>query len=77
MANVNFHLTREATEMKITTVGLDLAKKVLQIHGVNKQGKKMFNRQIRTKQVLPFFAQLPPCLIGMEACGGAHYWARQ
>ncbi|MFC1665819.1 IS110 family transposase [Pseudomonadota bacterium] len=63
--------------MKITTVSIDLAKQVLQIHGVNKQGKKMFNRQIRTKQVLPFFAQLPPCLIGMEACGGAHYWARQ
>ncbi|MFC1665816.1 IS110 family transposase [Pseudomonadota bacterium] len=63
--------------MKITTVGIDLAKKVLQIHGVNKQGKKMFNKQLRTKQVLPFFAQLPPCLIGMEACSSAHYWARQ
>ena len=63
--------------MKITTIGIDLAKTVLQIHGVSKQEKKVFNKQLRAKQVLPFFAQLPPCLIGMEACSGAHYWARQ
>jgi len=63
--------------MKITTVGIDLAKNVLQIHGVNKQGKKVFNKQLQRKQVLSYFAQLPPCLIGMEACGSAHFWARK
>ncbi len=63
--------------MKITTVGIDLAKNVLHIHGVNERGKKVFNKQLRRKQVLVFFAQLPPCLIGMEACASAHYWARQ
>lgn len=63
--------------MKITTVGIDLAKNVLQFHGVTERGKKVFNKQLRPKQVLSFFAQLPPCLIGLEACGGAHHWARQ
>jgi len=63
--------------MKITTVGIDLAKNVLQIHGVNKQGQKVFNKQLQRKLVLSYFAQLPPCLIGMEACGSAHFWARK
>jgi transposase len=63
--------------MKTTTVGIDLAKNVLQIHGVNERGKKVFNKPLRRKQVLPFFAQLPSCLIGLEACASAHYWARQ
>lgn len=63
--------------MKITTIGIDLAKNVLQIHGANKRGKKVFNKQLRSKQVLAYFAQLPPCLIGLEACGSAHHWARQ
>ena len=63
--------------MKITTIGIDLAKNVLQIHGADKRGKKVFNKQLRSKQVLAYFAQLPPCLIGLEACGSAHHWARQ
>ena len=63
--------------MKITTIGIDLAKNVLQIHGANERGKKVFNKQLRSKQVLAYFAQLPPCLIGLEACGSAHHWARQ
>lgn len=63
--------------MKITTVGIDLAKNVLQVHGVDEQGKKAFNRQLRRKDVLTYFIQLPPCLIGMEACGSAHFWARK
>jgi transposase len=57
--------------MNITTVGIDLAKNVLQIHGANERGKKVFNKQLRRKQVLVYFAQLPPCLIGLEACGSA------
>lgn len=63
--------------MKTTTIGIDLAKNVLQVHGVDKRGKKTFNKPLRVKQVLPFFAQLPPCLIGLEACGSAHHWARR
>ena len=63
--------------MKITTIGIDLAKNVLQVHGVTEQGKKVFNKQLSPKKVLPFFTQLQPCLIGLEACSGAHHWARQ
>src|SRR5499425_2233885 len=61
----------------ITTIGLDLAKKVLQVHGVDSEGKVVVARKLRRKEVLAFFAKLPPCLVGMEACGSAHYWARE
>ena len=63
--------------MKITTVGIDLAKNVIQVHGINEQGKKVFNKPLQRKHVLTHFAQLPPCLIGMEACSSAHFWARK
>ena len=63
--------------MNITTVGIDLAKKVFQVHGVDERGKAGLKKQLKRAQVLPFFANLPPCLIGMEACGSAHYWARK
>lgn len=62
--------------MKITTIGLDLAKNVFQLHGVDSKGKTVLTRQLRRKQVPSFFAKLEPCLIGMEACAGAHNWAR-
>src|SRR5262252_5893248 len=62
---------------RITTIGLDLAKKVFQVHGVDAEGKVVVARKLRRKQVLTFFAKLPPCLIGMEACGSAHYWGRE
>src|SRR3974390_3281048 len=61
----------------ITTIGLDLAKKVFQVHGVDAEGKVVVARKLRRKEVLAFFAKLPPCLVGMEACGSAHYWARE
>jgi transposase len=61
----------------ITTIGLDLAKKVFQVHGVDAEGKVVVSRKLRRKEVLAFFAKLPPCLVGMEACGSAHYWARE
>ena len=61
----------------ITTIGLDLAKKVFQVHGVDAEGKVIVARKLRRKEVLAFFAKLPPCLVGMEACGSAHYWARE
>jgi len=63
--------------MKITTVGIDLAKNVFQVHAVNEVGKKVFNKQLRREQMAEVFAQLPPCLVGMEACGSAHHWARK
>ena len=63
--------------MNITRIGIDLAKNVFQVHGVDKQGNPRLRRQLRRSQMLNFFAKLPPCLIGMEACAGAHYWARE
>ena len=63
--------------MNITTVGLDLAKSVFQVHGVDLHGKPAIKKQLRRDQVAPYFANLPPCLVGMEACGSAHHWARK
>jgi transposase len=63
--------------MKITTIGLDLAKNAFQLHGIDERGRVVLKRQLKRAQVLPFFANLEPCRIGMEACGGAHHWARQ
>jgi transposase len=63
--------------MQITTIGIDLAKTIFQIHGVTSDGTIAFNRSLRRSQVLPFLAKLDPCLIGMEACGTSHYWARE
>lgn len=63
--------------MNVTTVGLDVAKGVFQVHGVDGRGKVRLRKQLRRREVLSFFANLPPCLIGMEACGGAHYWAQR
>ena len=63
--------------MTITTVGLDLAKNVFQVHGVDSRGKPAFKKQLRRDQVAAYFANLPPCLVGMEACGSAHHWARK
>ena len=63
--------------MKITTIGIDLAKTVFQVHGVDERGKAVLRKQLKRKDLLSFFANLEPCLIGMEACGSAHYWARK
>ena len=63
--------------MKITTIGIDLAKNVFQVHGVDERGKAVLRKQLKRKDVMKFFANLGPCLIGMEACGSAHYWARK
>lgn len=63
--------------MQITTIGIDLAKNVLQVHGANERGKTVLRKQLRREQVAAFFANLPSCLIGMEACGSAHHWARK
>jgi transposase len=63
--------------MKITTVGIDLAKNVFQLHGVDERGHAVLKKQLKRNQMKAFFVNLPPCLIGMEACGSAHYWARE
>ena len=62
---------------KITTVGLDLAKTVFQVHGADGKGRSVLRRKLRRGKVLAFFAELPSCLVGMEACASAHYWARE
>jgi transposase len=59
------------------TVGLDLAKSVFQVHGVDAEGRVVVRRQLRRSQVRAFFERLGPALIGMEACSGAHHWARE
>jgi transposase len=61
----------------ISVLGIDLAKTIFQIHGANARGKKVFSKRISRQKLATFVANLPPCLIGMEACGGAHYWARR
>ncbi len=63
--------------MKIATIGIDLAKEVFQIHGVNENSKSMLRKQLRRNAMTKFFANLAPCLIGMEACSSSHYWARK
>ncbi|MCD7909690.1 MAG: IS110 family transposase [Clostridium sp.] len=61
----------------VCCIGLDIAKNTFQVHGVDKRGKELFNKRLKRAAVLPFFANLPACLIGLEACGGSHHWARE
>src|SRR5690606_693951 len=70
-------LLERSYPMQVTTVGIDLAKHVFQVHGITKDGQVVFNRAIRRAQLMRFFTNLEPCLIGMEACGSSHYWARE
>ena len=63
--------------MQITTVGFDLAKSWFQVHGVDADGKVGIHRKLKRSDVISFFKSLPPCLVGIEACATADYWARQ
>ena len=63
--------------MKVTTIGLDLAKNVFQVHGIDSTGKVIVRRSLRRRQMMPFFGKLEPCLIGIEACGTSHFWSRE
>jgi transposase len=63
--------------MEVSTIGLDIAKSVFQVHGVDGSGATVMRRQLRRRQLLGFFAKQPPCLVGMEACATAHHWARE
>ena len=61
----------------ITTVGLDIAKSVFQVHGVDAGGQVVIRRQLKRRAVLAFFQKLPPCLVGIEACASSHHWSRE
>ena len=61
----------------ITTIGLDIAKSVFQVHGVDAAGQVVIRRQLKRRYVLAFFQKVPPCLIGIEACASSHYWSRE
>ncbi len=66
-----------AARMDVTTIGVDLAKSVFQVHGTDAAGETVVRKQLRRRQVLPFFKKLTPCLVGLEACATAHHWARE
>src|SRR4030043_1669042 len=61
----------------MTTIGLDIAKSVFQVHGVDAEGKVLIRRQLKRRYVLAFFERVPPCLVGIEACASSHHWSRQ
>ena len=61
----------------ITTVGLDIAKSVFQVHGIDADGHVVIRRQLKRRYVLAFFQKLPPCLVGIEACASSHHWSRE
>lgn len=61
----------------ITTIGLDIAKSVFQVHGVDAERNVVLRRQVKRRYVLAFFQKLPPCLVGIEACASAHHWSRE
>ena len=61
---------------EVITIGLDIAKNVFQVHGVDDTGRTVIRRQLKRSQVVVFFKKLPPCLVGMEACSTSHHWAR-
>jgi transposase len=63
--------------MSVTTIGIDLAKNIFQVHGIDAMGEVVVRKALRRRQVMPFFRKLEPCVIGMEACGTSHFWARE
>ena len=76
--SLEIRVTNERVVMsEIATIGLDIAKNVFQLHAVDRSGKIVLRKALRRSQVQGFFSRLPPCLIGMEACGSAHFWARK
>src|SRR5271169_6236547 len=68
---------RGSAQMQVSTIGFDLSKNVFQAHGVAENGAVIIRKRLRRAQVLSFFADLAPCLVGMEACASAHHWARE
>jgi transposase len=74
---LNDESPEEVVHMQVSTIGVDLAKNVFQVHGVDSGGKVVITRQLRRKQVMDFFSKIPACLVGKEARGTAHHWARE
>src|SRR5215470_8330456 len=70
-------MIRRSHMRTITTVGLDIAKSVFQVHCVDVNGEVVLRRQLKRRHVLTFFQKLPPCLIGIEACASSHHWSRE
>src|ERR1700758_2709770 len=71
------HDSQEPVMQGVTTIGLDIAKSVFQVHGVDAEGKAVIRRQLKRRYVLAFFQKLPSCLIGIEACASSHHWSRE
>src|SRR3954468_21535290 len=69
--------SEELLMQAVTTIGLDIAKSVFQVHGVDAAGQVVVRRQLKRRYVLAFFEKLPPCLIGVEACASSHHWSRE
>ena len=68
---------RRTKSCTITTIGLDIAKSVFQVHGVDNEGKVVIRSQLKRRYVLAFFEKLQPCLVGIEACASSHHWSRE
>src|SRR5262249_33429359 len=77
LVSVSNHQEREPSMSEITTIGLDIAKHVFQVHGIDAQGTTVLRKRLRRGQVLAFFSRIPRCVVGLEACATAHYWARE
>src|ERR1700757_2894645 len=71
------HDSEEPNMQAVTTIGLDIAKSVFQVHGVDAAGNVIVRRQLKRRYVLAFFQKLPPCLVGIEACASSHHWSRE
>src|SRR5262249_37257524 len=71
------HDSQEPVMQAVTTIGLDIAKSVFQVHGVDAEGKAVIRRQLKRRYVLAFFQKLPSCRVGIEACASSHHWSRE
>jgi len=71
------HDSEEPIIQAITTIGLDIAKSVFQVHGIDVEGNVIIRRQLKRRYVLTFFQKLPSCLVGIEACASSHHWSRE
>src|SRR3954449_6646921 len=71
------HDSQEPLMQTVTTIGLDIAKSVFQVHGIDAEGKVVIRRQLKRRYVLAFFQKLAPCLVGIEACASSHHWSRE
>ena len=76
-APIRLHNSEELPMQTVTTIGLDIAKSVFQVHGVDAAGQVLIRRQLKRRTVLAFFEKLPPCLVGIEACASSHHWSRE